>query len=216
MHGVPGVVVLSSLPTKIPQLSPIHIFDMNGFSDHDAEAVLEYWFGGARPEDNYKTKWFPTGSKDLQSKADAEITAKFAPLLARALNLNPADYPLRPSFLIAVIIVLDQFSRHIYRSLTPDNPLRKKVDALASVATDKLTSMPAWDQNLSVAEFVFTLMPYRHASTLDSLNKVMSSIDSRFQKEQENVELLTKFKKQTVRRLQHLQDRAQVCIVVFK
>ena len=183
---------------------------MDGFSDVDVEAVLEYWFGGSQPEHNYKTKWFPTGSKDLQSNADAEVTAKFAPLLARTLSLNSESYPLQPKFLIALIIVLDQFSRHIYRSLAPDSALRKKADSLASVAADMLTSMPTWDQSLSVAEFVFTLMPYRHASTLDRFNQVMTAIDRRFQKEEESVELLTKFKKQTVRRLQHLQDRAQV------
>jgi uncharacterized protein (DUF924 family) len=184
---------------------------MDGFTDGDVDAVCEYWFGGSEPQHNYRTKWFPSGSKDIQSNADAEVTAKFAPLLARTLGLDPAAYPTgNLRFLIAIIIVLDQFSRHIYRSLTADNPLRKKADIMASVAADILTSAERWDQNLSIAEFVFTLMPYRHASTLDRLNQVMISIDKRFQKEEESAELLTKFKKQTVRRLQHLQDRAQV------
>jgi hypothetical protein len=38
----------------------------------------------------------------------------------------------------------------------------------------------------------------------------MTAIDDRYKKEEESLELLNKFKKQTVRRLQHLQDRAQV------
>jgi uncharacterized protein (DUF924 family) len=183
---------------------------MNGFSESDITSVLDYWFGGAHPELNYKTKWFPTGSTDLQSKADTEVTEKFAPLLARTLTLDPEAYPRSERFLTAVIIVLDQFSRHIYRSLTPDNVLRKKADALALRATGMLTSLASWDHNLSIAEFVFSLMPYRHASTVEHLNQVMTAIDDRYKKEEESLELLNKFKKQTVRRLQHLQDRAQV------
>lgn len=184
--------------------------EMNGFSEGDVEDVLEYWFGGSQPEHNYKTKWFPTGSKDLQSTADAEVTAKFAPLLSRALTLCPESYPLQTKFLVAVIIVLDQFSRHIYRSLDSDDALRKQADSMASVAADKLTGIPAWDQSLSSTEFVFSLMPYRHASTLDRLKQVMEAVDMRFHKEESNIAMLNKFKKQTVRRLQHLQDRASV------
>ena len=183
---------------------------MNGFTDKDVDEVLEYWFGGQRPQDNYKTKWFPTGNKELQLNADNAVTAKFAPLLARTLSINPEDYLQNTRFLVAVIIVLDQFSRHIYRSLDPDSPLRKKADAMASSAADMLTRMPAWDQNMAVPEFVFALMPYRHASTIERLNQVMDNIDKRFERENESAELLKKFKKQTVRRLQHLQDRNQV------
>lgn len=107
-------------------------------------------------------------------------------------------------------IVLDQFSRHILREEARDSPSRSKADSLALGVAQSLTAAGDWDNELSVAEFVFCLMPFRHTATLDRLTEVLRQIDLRASQEAKKSNLLDKFRKQTLRRLQHLQDRFKV------
>jgi hypothetical protein len=67
-----------------------------------------------------------------------------------------------------------------------------------------------------VAEFVFVLMPFRHNQNISRLQNILHQIDSREMEEQQGLELLNKFRKQTLRRLQHLQDRSKVsCLITL-
>lgn len=109
---------------------------------------------------------------------------------------------------------MDQFSRHILRLEDAGSALRVKADELALSVAEELTSTPDWDRDLSVGEFVFSLMPFRHSATLDRLTKVLQRVDSRAEEEAKACSLLTKFRKQTLRRLQHLEDRFKVHITV--
>lgn len=227
------------------------------------KSVYDYWFAGDQ-QVNYRTKWFPAGSKDVQGQADTYVLAHFGSLfdLACAGKLDHwkhfhVDDPekCRHSFL-SLIILLDQFSRHIYRKMGLDttDPRRCAADELAlrcaeefiaigaSTATTITTPVDTnantsgvtatWmgaDQ-CSTAEFVFLLMPFRHSATVSRLEFVMKCIDERISQlnakpkllilndigamgrdaalEQE-LELVSKFRKQTLRRLQHLRDRAR-------
>jgi uncharacterized protein (DUF924 family) len=207
----------------------------------ELHSVLEFWFGGDLKE-NYRRKWFPSGSKDTQRFADEEISRRYSHLLDYLTNLNSIkeinlkSFSLREK--IALIIVLDQFSRHVYRfrQLSPDSDIRKKADCMALQLSESILdasestfeglnsdnsdiSLPSlsrphgainWDKNLSIGEFVFSLMPLRHSATLDRLNKVIEEIDRREGVELMSTDLLKKFRKQTMRRLEHLNDRAKV------
>jgi uncharacterized protein (DUF924 family) len=113
---------------------------------------------------------------------------------------------------VALIVVIDQFSRHIYRyqNIPIDSPIRKNTDNTAlKLAEDLIKQSNNWDKDLSIAQFVFALMPYRHTPTTNNLDIVMSLIDNRKKREEEEISLLEKFRKETLRRLQHLQDRAK-------
>ena len=96
-----------------------------------AERVLEEWFGKlpvglpAKGEEtawerNYRLKWFATANRRTQ--VDAAITRQFGATLAEAekrglgmLDATPGWSRANPRHLVAFIVVLDQFSRHIYR-----------------------------------------------------------------------------------------------------
>lgn len=177
-------------------------------TEEEVEEVWAYWFQGDLSL-LYRQRWFPTGSRDLQRRADEEVQEKFAPLLERLIEVDAGQYSSSPRMLLTAVVVLDQFSRHVYRDLDKESPLRRLADERACQVADRLTSLSNWDGDFTVAEFVFTLMPYRHASTVDRLSQVMEAIERRNKKEEESMDLLKKFKKQTVRRLQHLQDRAK-------
>lgn len=185
------------------------LLEMENISSITFHEVLQFWFGGDTNV-NYKTKWFPSGNEVLQQAIDHEITSKYGELLQRAVNGDLEEWTSTTKSCVALIIVLDQFSRHIYRNLSPDAFQRKIADNKALTVATALTTQENWDDSLHCCEFVFCLMPFRHAATTDHLTKVMDFINSREHKENEGMNLLQKFKKQTIRRLQHLQDRAMV------
>ena len=79
-----------------------------------SEDVLQFWFGGDK-RINYKTKWFPDGSAETQRKADETILNLFGDIFNSAVNNNLEDWKRELRSTVALILVLDQFSRHIYR-----------------------------------------------------------------------------------------------------
>jgi hypothetical protein len=83
-------------------------------TDSRAEEVLQFWFGGDM-HTNYKTKWFPDGSAETQRKADETVSALFGGLFTAAVNGEIVDWKKGLRSTVALIVVLDQFSRHIYR-----------------------------------------------------------------------------------------------------
>jgi uncharacterized protein (DUF924 family) len=176
------------------------------------QEVLSFWFDG-NLDQNYKTKWFPTSSRSLQQQADEIITTKFSRYLYAALNHKLDHWLDQISSTIALIIILDQFSRHIYRQLDLPSDAQERIltDQLALSITEKLiSSSSSWDLNLQVDQFVFSLMPFRHSATLERLQFVLNSIDEKIATHEKYSELLNKFRKQTLRRFQHLQDRNAV------
>mmetsp|Transcript_1456 Transcript_1456/g.1595 ORF Transcript_1456/g.1595 Transcript_1456/m.1595 type:complete len:1112 (+) Transcript_1456:180-3515(+) len=172
-----------------------------------SEEVLEFWFSGDLTV-NYKTKWFPDGSAETQRRADETVLKLFGDLFSLAVNdqLNEWTREIRSS--VGLILLLDQFSRHIYRlqNVSSDDPRRAIVDAKALKVAEGLTAVEGWDIGLSIHEFVFSLMPYRHTPTVERLTEVIVLISKREKTETEAMDLLHKFRKTTLRRLQHLQD----------
>lgn len=83
-------------------------------SDIGPEDVLHFWFGGDMKV-NYKTKWFPDGSSDTQKRADEVISKKFGELFCKAINGELSSWKRELRSTIALLLVYDQFSRHIYR-----------------------------------------------------------------------------------------------------
>lgn len=188
--------------------------DCSILSSLDAEKVnnvYSFWFDGDQNV-NYRTKWFPEGNSEIQSSADNNVLSLFSSLLADAMDGNLDHWQGNTKSCVALIIVLDQFSRHIFRAkkLPADAIERKQADALALKIAKKLHENTFVTLNLPMAEYVFSLMPLRHTATIDHLTFILSNLKSKESVEANSMELLNKFRKQTVRRLQHLQDREKV------
>jgi uncharacterized protein (DUF924 family) len=178
------------------------------------EAVREYWFGGDQ-RTNYRLKWFPDIASGLQSKVDSHIVSSFDKLLEDGIAEKLNHWQRTQSGCVALIVLLDQFSRHIHRykgALLPAVVLQQeRADALAlSVAQAFHANSSFHAVGLSTAEFVFSLMPFRHTATIDRLNMVLRRLGDKDSYEEHSNELMSRFRKQTIRRLQHLQDRAKV------
>ena len=72
--------------------------------------ILGYWF-----RDDIKKFWFNKNS----FRIDSEITNKFKFILIEAEKGNTVEWLMNKDSYLAHIILMDQFSRHIYRN-TPD------------------------------------------------------------------------------------------------
>ena len=112
-----------------------------------AKRVLDFWFG-LTPERHW----------DKDAALDAEITDRFGDLRDRVLADEAEDWKLHPDSLLAAIILLDQFSRNIYRG---------KAEAFAGDAlAAKLTLLAIdrdWDERYPPERRVFLYIPLMHA-----------------------------------------------------
>ena len=103
----------------------------------EAEEVLSYWF----PEDladadletmrRHGKRWM-AGGPDV----DREITERFGELLERARSGELDHWAQTPRGRLALIVVLDQFSRNIYRGLPLSYSQDEKVLRLALEGID--------------------------------------------------------------------------------
>jgi len=126
----------------------------------DAVAVLSYWFGDERdPIDSIGalerrgTKWFYGGPE-----VDREIAARFGGELERARRGDLDAWAETPRERLALIVLLDQFSRNVFRG----TPLSYAQDAIAQrlAVTGLEASM---DQDLALHERLFFSLPLSHA-----------------------------------------------------
>lgn len=138
---------------------------MMSCDDERAFDVLDYWFGGDQ-QISYNTKWFPDGH--VQSATDLEITTRYEGLLVSALSGALSHWKDSAESSLALIVVLDQFSRHIYRhkGASSTDPQRRLSDDLAlSTAIHLHETQTAHVQAFPMAQFIFSFMPFRHNPT---------------------------------------------------
>ena len=183
-----------------------------------SSSILQFWFGDvpftsdtttASPTiecqitKQYTTLWFPPSNSIAQSNADKTISTRFNQLLQEAEAGQLDNWTENPSSLCALIIILDQFSRHIYRSTVrpPQNDLR-------AVELSEMMLDRRWHLYLPVPMEIFSLMPLRHSPTIPRLERVLTEIEQRSVREQASQELLDKFRRATTSRLEVLKDAA--------
>jgi hypothetical protein len=90
-----------------------------------------------------------------------------------------------PHTCVSLIVVLDQFSRHVYRRRgePPGGALQAAADAAALTAAEALLAA-GWEARLSVPEHIFALMPLRHNAALPRLQRALDQARQRQQQRQ--------------------------------
>lgn len=116
-----------------------------------AAEILAFWF-----EDIDESQWW---QKD--DDFDRLIAERFGQTHASACRCELFDWRSSPQGRLAEIIVLDQFSRNIYR----DQPEAFASDALALALAQEAVAAGA-DQQLEPRERSFLYMPYMHSESL--------------------------------------------------
>jgi len=128
----------------------------------EIECVLEFWFGACGADgalDPVKQKmWFGDGRQ-----FDDDIRARFAPLHRRATRGElDREWTATPQGRIALIIVLDQFSRHVHRGTAAAFAQDAAAQRLAVDGIDH-----GADRQLIPAQRVFFYLPLEHAEDVE-------------------------------------------------
>jgi uncharacterized protein (DUF924 family) len=114
------------------------------------EAVLQFWFEEIEPK-----QWFV---KDLDF--DESIRSRFASLHQQAMVGELYTWRESPEGRLAEVIVLDQFSRNMFRG----RPESFAADALALVLAQEAIACQA-DQRLAPHQRSFLYMPFMHSES---------------------------------------------------
>ena len=115
-----------------------------------AKDILHFWFDELTDKQHFV--------KDMA--LDEMIRNRFGATLAAAAQCELFAWRTTPTGRLAEIIVLDQFSRNVYR----DTPRAFAQDALALALAQELVAS-GQDQLLSTAERRFAYMPYMHSES---------------------------------------------------
>jgi uncharacterized protein (DUF924 family) len=114
------------------------------------ESVVAFWLG-AGPK-----KWF---TRD--DALDAEIRERFLPTYEAAADGRLASWEATPDGALALTIVLDQFSRNMFRGSTD----AFAADALARAVADRAIAR-GFDRQLGLPKQSFFHLPFMHAENL--------------------------------------------------
>ena len=164
-------------------------------------------------QENYKRKWFPAGDRtgEMQKRVDDAISNRFGATLAAAERGDLDVWAdASPSHAVALVVTLDQFSRHVYRH-APDRDARvAKCDAKC-VGVVQTCVERGWDARVPTPQQVFLLMPFRHTQKdLPRLRLALERLDARRETEAQCADLLAKFRRTTLRCLQDLEGKQHV------
>ena len=128
-----------------------------------SDDILSFWFDEVGPK-----LWFKKSDA-----FDAEIRRKFEHA-AIDLAQDQSIWETTPESCLAAIIVLDQFSRNMYRGTKAAFAWDDKALSLAQSMVDK-----GWDLKISQEHRAFIYMPFMHAEDLSIQNECVRLVDSR-------------------------------------
>ena len=114
------------------------------------QTVLQFWFTELTPQQHF--------AKD--TALDESIRTRFGPTLEVAARCELFAWRATPEGRLAEILVLDQFSRNVYR----DTARAFAQDALALALAQELVAS-GQDRLLPTAQRVFAYMPYMHSES---------------------------------------------------
>lgn len=138
----------------------------------DVDQVLAFWLGDpARDAAELSRKmqrWF-SGGREL----DAEIKTRFGHLVEQAVAGSLREWTSNARGRLAVIILLDQFTRNVYRSDPRAYAGDRRAQELAVDALD--SGMVA---GLPVEQRMFFLMPLQHAENLALQDRSVAEVEA--------------------------------------
>ena len=129
---------------------------MDSVKDPRAQEVLDFWFRGTQA----RKEWF---QKD--PAFDAEIRARFFGLYEQAASGALAHWMNQPDECLALILVLDQFPRNLFRAPAADAARAYATDALALEAARRAVDA-GYDRALPEVARTFFYLPFEHSESL--------------------------------------------------
>ena len=123
------------------------------------QEILDFWFGSEDEEGygEFREAWF---TKDREF--DREIRDRFEPVYEEAAGGGLDHWKSEAQSCLALIIVLDQFPRNMYRGDARMYAADEKAREAARHAIEH-----AYDRELSPYGRLFTYLPFEHSEELD-------------------------------------------------
>ena len=133
--------------------------------DPQASAVLAFWFGepGSSEREAFRELWFRKNEA-----TDRRIVEQFGPLIERALRGELADWARQPEGALAQVVLLDQFTRNVFR----DTPRAFAGDARALAAATAMVGQRQ-DEALPALQRCFVYMPFEHAEGMGAQDEAV-------------------------------------------
>ena len=124
----------------------------------DFSEVLDFWFGSPSSPQHGRSRaqWFRK-----QADFDAQIVSRFAAVHDAALNGSCRHWEATPLAALALVVVLDQFPRNMFR----DSPRAFATDAAALGVSRRMVER-GFDRLLRPIERCFAYLPYEHSEEL--------------------------------------------------
>ena len=133
--------------------------------ERDALAVMDFWFGrhGDRGRNSPRQQWFRK-SDDF----DAQIRDRFGMLIPRAIAGELDAWSAEPEGAVARILVLDQFTRYVFRGSAQAFDGDARALAAARALVDSGT-----DRKLPGVQRQFVYLPFEHAEDIGAQDEAL-------------------------------------------
>ena len=135
-----------------------------------ARQILEFWLGDALslgwPSESRRELWFGGGEA-----LDRQIEAKFGDLVRDAVAGGLTGWEAAPLDRLALVLLLDQFTRNVFRGSAKAFCGDTRALALALDTMDR-----GWDAELPLAGRTFLMLPLSHAESLDAQEQAVAYI----------------------------------------
>ncbi|RVU32448.1 MULTISPECIES: DUF924 family protein [Neptunomonas] len=135
------------------------------------DEVLQFWFGDLQdgfPVADRSALWWGGGEA-----LDQQVEALFGPQVRRALAGGLADWEETPRGRLALVILLDQFTRNIYRGSAEAFSGDEQACALVKRSLER-----DYDLALEVSERLFFYMPLEHSESMADQNLCVSKMEA--------------------------------------
>ena len=130
--------------------------------ENNPESIIKFWFEEITPKEQFKK------DKDL----DKKIKSRFRELLRKAKAGELDSWKNNPESVLALIILLDQFSRNIYR----DDKKTFDGDELAlNIAKEGIQE--GFDKQINPKRRMFFYMPFMHSENIEDQEKCIKLLE---------------------------------------
>ena len=155
---------VSPIAAEMIQEAAYDAYEAEASKQENIGAVLAFWFDAVG-----ETGWWRS-----DPALDAEIKETFGDLHAAAARGELDDWADSADGALALIILLDQFSRNLYR----DDPRAFENDAKAKAIAETAIES-GLDMTLEPERRVFFYMPYEHSEDLDDQDRCIAYFKER-------------------------------------
>jgi uncharacterized protein (DUF924 family) len=138
----------------------------------DAERVLAFWFADAASDPTRAGARIPAWF-EVNAAFDEAIRSELGDVMARAARSELAAWEQSPRGALALVILLDQFPRNVFRGSA-----RAFATDAPALAVARRALAAGHDDALAPIEHLFLLLPFEHAESLAAQDECVARAEA--------------------------------------